>query len=167
MFCPRCSAQNKLEQKYCRQCGLSLPGVRLALEGKIDEAAATIEKDFDKLASGVITFAIFALIALVSSFFSGFNAAINLILGLLIAGPMIYRGLKRLDRAIKLIDPKEQKQKQISEPADHESLSQMAPANAALPPVPDTDPLLSTPPPGSVAEHTTLNLKQTGEDAGC
>jgi hypothetical protein len=159
MFCPRCSAQNKPDQKFCRHCGLSLPGVRLALEGKIDEASATIEKDFNKLASGVFTLAIFALIALASSFFSGFNAAINLILGLLIAGPMIYIGLKRLERSIKLIDPKEQNQKRISEPADQASPNQAEQANAALTPVPDTDPLLSTPAPGSVAEHTTLNLK--------
>ena len=33
MFCPRCSSQNRLEQKFCRSCGLSLSSVRLAVEG--------------------------------------------------------------------------------------------------------------------------------------
>ncbi|MCI0337255.1 MAG: zinc-ribbon domain-containing protein [Acidobacteria bacterium] len=160
MFCPRCSAQNRPEQKFCRQCGLSLPAVRLALEGKIDEAAATIEKDFSKLASGAVTLGIFALIALISSFFSGFNAALNLILGLLIAGPMIYLGLKRLERSIKLIDPKKQAADQIKEPAHLVTLIQSEHKDLALPPVPDTDPLRSSHVPGSVTEQTTLNLEQ-------
>jgi hypothetical protein len=159
MFCPRCSAQNKLEQKFCRQCGLSLPSVRLALEGKIDEAAATIKKDFDKLASGALTLIIFALIALIASFFSGFNASINLILGLLISVPIIYKGIKRLQRSIKLIDSKEQLQQQINQPSGKASLEE-GPAKAILPQVPDTDPLRSSQVPGSVAEHTTLDLKQ-------
>lgn len=44
MFCPHCGSENKLE-KYCRQCGLSLTAVRLALDGRIDEARKICDSD--------------------------------------------------------------------------------------------------------------------------
>ena len=154
MFCPRCGAQNKLEQKFCRNCGQSLPAVKLALEGKVDEAASTIAKDFNTLAGGILTLIIFALIALVSTFFSGFNAGLNLILGLLIAGPIIYKGIKRLERSIKLIDVKTK----IQEPEPNKTTTE-AVENTMLPPVPETDPLAVSQIPSTVTEHTTLNLK--------
>src|SRR5262245_61784666 len=119
MFCPRCGAQNKAEQKFCRQCGLSLSAVKLALEGTVDEVAVTIEKDFDRLASGILALVIFMVVALVSGFFSSTNAAIILILGLLIAGPIIYRGVKRVNRSIKSMVAKEESQKRVKELARH------------------------------------------------
>lgn len=158
MFCPKCGAQNRDEQKFCRSCGQSLPAVRMAMEGKIDEATQTLTKDFDKLASGALTLAIFALIALVVSFFSGGSASVNLILGLLIAGPMIYKGVKRLDRSIKLLNPKEHAKS--LPPTSPAALSQPEAPQAALPSVPDTDPLIVNSPSASVVEHTTFQLKQ-------
>lgn len=160
MFCPRCSAQNKEEQKFCRQCGLSLSSVRLALSGKVDEATAAISKNVDRIAGGALTLSIFALVALASSFISGFSAAINLTLGLLIAGPMIYRGLKQAGRTIKLLDPKEQPSEKIKELPVSPTPEQPSNSAAALASVPDTDRMMSTLPPASIAEQTTLNLKQ-------
>ena len=156
MFCPRCSAGNKLEQKYCRQCGLPLPAVRLALEGQVGEATAEIKKDYDLLSGGAVTLAIFILVAFVNFFLSSeknWAVIFNLVLGLLIAAPMIYKGLARLERSIKLIEPQ-------GAPL-RPSVNQAAP-HTPLPAVPDTDPLALRPSaPGSVAEHTTLDLKQS------
>lgn len=165
MFCPRCGAENRREQKFCRQCGLSLPGVRLALEGRLLPGVESLKKDFDTLASGIVTLVIFALIALISVFFdssTNWSTAGNLILGLLIAGPIIYRGLKRVERAIKLVDPGAA-ERQLPESAAVKGEI----AGAA----PDTDPLQApsslaapsaAPPsvaPLSVTEDTTLHLE--------
>ncbi|MGH9798752.1 MAG: zinc-ribbon domain-containing protein [Blastocatellia bacterium] len=158
MFCPKCGAQNKDDQKFCRGCGQSLPAVRMALEGKIEEATQALTKDFDKLASGAVTLIIFASIALAASFFSKGSAIFNLVLGLLIAAPMIFVGMKRLQNSIKLLDPKEQpKPLPSSTPA---ALPQPEAQQVALPSVPDTDPLAVSPGPASVTEHTTFQLKQ-------
>jgi uncharacterized membrane protein YvbJ len=45
MFCPQCGSENNIEKKYCRQCGFSLSAVRLALDGRTDEAIKTIAGD--------------------------------------------------------------------------------------------------------------------------
>lgn len=163
MFCPKCGAQNKIEQKFCRNCGQSLPAVRMALEGRIDEAVARLEKDFDKLSSGAVTLVIFTIIALAISFFSFDSTTINLIIGLLIAGPMIYKGIRRLKSSIALLDQKELAQvKKDSSPAPTK-LEQGDYSNAALPSAPDTDPILQPPTPVSITEETTHKLKQTNE----
>ena len=163
MFCPRCAAQNKPEQKFCRNCGLSLPSVRLALEGKVDEAAATIAKDVDHLVGGAVTFGIFALIALISAFFDRGYAVINLTLGFLIAGPIFYRGLKRAQRAIELIAPSEASQKQIKESPGALALEAADESSVALPAVPDTGKMEHAPAQSSVTEHTTFELKHPGQ----
>ena len=162
MFCPKCGAQNRIEQKFCRSCGQSLPAVRMAMEGRIDEAVETLEKDVDKLSIGAVTLAIFAAIALIPSIVSGAaSAAVNLILGLLIAGPMIYKGMKRLDQSIKLLDPKEAAQAKIEPAQAQPVLAKPEPPVAALPTVPNTDPLLANSAPASVSEHTTLQLNRS------
>ena len=45
MFCPKCAAENDVDKSYCRKCGQPLTAVRLALEGRIDEAIKTVEGD--------------------------------------------------------------------------------------------------------------------------
>lgn len=156
MFCPRCGAQNKFENRYCRECGLSLATVRLTLEGRVDEAAARLEKIEGSLTSGAVTLGIFVVIALINFFFdSGKNwiVFINLMLGLLIAGPMIYKGAKRLEWVRKLMDGK----------AHLQGLESERPAENFLPPVPDTDPLqIQQPMANSVTERTTFNLTPPG-----
>jgi hypothetical protein len=155
MFCPRCGAENKPEQKYCRQCGLSLPGVRLALEGRVDEAGERLKKGEDLLGGGLVVAGLALLGALLNFFLSdarNWGVAVNLILGLLIAGPLIYKGLKRINRVREAMENRSQ--------LGRFAQDQVSPAQLS-PEVPDTDPLLSPSLlPGSVAEHTTLNLKQ-------
>jgi hypothetical protein len=163
MFCPRCSAQNKTEQKFCRNCGLSLPAVRLALEGKVDEAAATIYKDVDRMAGGAVTFGIFALIALITAFFDRGSAIINLVLGFLIAGPIFYSGLRRALKSVELIAPREASRKQVGASVPPPALEAADDSNAALSAVPDTNEMTPLPAPGSIAEHTTFELKSPGK----
>lgn len=158
MFCPKCGIQNKDDQKFCRGCGQSLPAVRMALEGRLEEGLQALNKDFDKLASGAVTLIVFASIALAASFFSSGSAIFNLVLGLLIAAPMIFIGMKRLQNSIKLLDPKEQPKSLPASP--HAALPSAEAQPAALPSVPDTDPLNVAATPSSVAEHTTFQLKQ-------
>jgi hypothetical protein len=112
----RCAAQNKSEQKFCRNCGLSLPSVRLALGGKVEEASTTIAGDVDQLVGGAVTFGVFALVALFSALFDRGNTVINLTLGFLIAGPIFYRALRRTQRAVELIAPKGARRNLIGEP---------------------------------------------------
>src|SRR5262249_7115473 len=157
MFCPRCGAQNKTEQKFCRNCGGALTAVRMAIEGKVDEVKATLEKDIELIASGALTLVIFVGIALIASIFSVGNAAFNLILGLLIGWILMYRGFKRANRMIKLLTtgdaPKPLgKDEVISLPSDAAGREQ-----SELMSAPDTDQLV--PAPNPVTEHTTLNLK--------
>ncbi len=160
MFCPRCATQNKPDQKFCRGCGLSLASVRLAIEGKVDEAAATLEKDVESIASGALTLIIFVFIALIASIFSAGSAAFNLILGLLIGGTLIYKGFKRTNQTIKLISAQEALAGRGKSPLSQSSVIEAEQDIPALISVPDTDPLISTPAPGSIAEHTTYELKQ-------
>lgn len=45
MFCPRCGTENDLEKSYCRSCGQALSSVRLALEGRVDQAITTLKNE--------------------------------------------------------------------------------------------------------------------------
>ncbi|MBX3280245.1 MAG: zinc ribbon domain-containing protein [Acidobacteria bacterium] len=163
MYCPRCGMENRSEQKYCRGCGLALPGVRLAMEGRLAPGVDLLKKDYDYLAGGVVTLFIFALVALASFFFDSsknWSVFVNLVLGLLISGPIIYRGLKRVEAAIKRVDPAHTAEIQTTAEPAH--LPAAAPAAA-----PDTDPLAvpSTPRsspvsvPASVTEDETQPLR--------
>jgi len=162
MFCPRCGAQNKQEQKFCRNCGQSLAFVRLALEGKIDEAAAELKRSYNNLGLAIGTLGFFIFVALVNLFLWDWGTLINLVLGVLITIGWFHKGFKRMERVLKMFQGEEL-------PARHAipSTNQPAPgavssqqAELALPAVPDTDPILAPPAPGSIAEHTTFELKR-------
>ena len=45
MFCPQCGSENNLEKAYCSRCGLALTAVRLALDGRVDEAIKISDGD--------------------------------------------------------------------------------------------------------------------------
>lgn len=157
MFCPRCSAENTEQQKYCRQCGLALTSVHWVLNGKMEQITEKVKKGEGILSGGAITLGIFVIVALINMFFYSertYVGAINLILGLLIAAPMIYIGSKRLERARKLIES-ENKPEQIAG-------SQMK----ELPTAPITDRIIEiSQSPVSIAEHTTYELAEPEEAA--
>lgn len=156
MFCPRCSAHNETEQKYCRQCGLPLVSVRLCIEGSMNEALIKYKKGGDLLSSGIITLLVFVLIALFNFFMSSearnYGMAINLVLGLLITLPMIITGLVRVSRAQRLLNQKDNSQIALNENSRQPEILSAAHTTNSL--------LTSLPAPGSVTEQATLKLKQ-------
>ena len=164
MFCPRCGAQNKQEQKFCRNCGLSLPFVRLALEGKMDEAADELKRSYNNLGPAVGTLGFFIFASLINLFLWDWGVLINLILGVLITIGWFHKGFKQMERVLKTLEGKEREQParqaiaSTNQPASQ--VEPNSPAQVALPAVPDTDPILVPPAPGSIAEHTTFELKR-------
>ena len=107
MYCPQCGDHNETQQSFCRQCGQSLVSVRLAVEGRVDEVMTKFGKAEDLLAGGLLTFAIFFIGAIVSLVIGGtFPFAISLLLGFAICLPIVIKGLVRVDRLGRLLDPK-------------------------------------------------------------
>jgi len=157
MYCPKCSAQNETEQKYCRQCGLPFTFLKLALEGRVDEAVANYKKGGNSLSWSTIILALCLFGALINLFlipgpWNGYAVVANSIVGLVIAFPMIITGLVRLSRAKRLLSSEDQAHRLIKAES-HQTAT-------LLPPAAVTDPLLSRVPiPGSVTEQTTLHLK--------
>jgi hypothetical protein len=158
MFCPKCGAQNKDEQKFCRGCGQSLSALQMAMEGRLEETGQILTRGFDKLAAGAVTLIIFTTIALATSMFSPFTAIINLALGLIIGAPMVFIGAKELQTTIKQLEPKE-RAKSLPK-AEAAVFTPVEIPKASLPSVPDTDPLAVNQIPVSITEHTTHNLKR-------
>jgi hypothetical protein len=164
MFCPRCGSSNNPDQKFCRQCGNALTAVRLAMEGRVDEAIDGLKKGEDSLASGAINLAIFSSIALLISFlgkfFVGFEGdrwpMINILIGLAIGLPLVIRGVIRLERARKILEAEDQKNR-----ANGEIVTR---PKADLPEAPITAPTITPHTnPASVTEHTTYELEQPNE----
>jgi hypothetical protein len=112
MFCPRCSAENNLEQKYCRQCGLQLTAARIALHGGVDEALARFWRGEGLVAGGSV-FLVLSVLAVLANIFlnSGpwnYAVIINLLIGLIVTVPMITTGMVRLRRARRTLQLKDE-----------------------------------------------------------
>ena len=157
MFCPRCATENKQEQKYCRQCGLTLPAVRLALEGRVDEAILKYKKSETMLSWGFVVLLIGGLNAGANAFFNAWQSAVfSGAFGFLAGIILIVLGLTRMGRARKILDPPEKK----IEP-DAPAIDESRHADAALPPASITEELIQTPArPHSIVENTTISLKR-------
>ena len=152
MFCPRCSTENAESTKYCRTCGLSLASLQLILDRHLDEITEKVKKGEGILSGGAVTLIIFCLVAILSIIMDNgrsLSAFINLILGLLISAPMIVVGIKRLERAKKLIE------------GGLKPGAIDARAVKQLPTAPTTDRGLTLPQTlASVTEHTTYELSE-------
>jgi hypothetical protein len=108
VFCPRCSTENSFEQRYCRQCGLSLPAVNLALAGCIDEALSKLKKGSSYFSGGVVVLIIGLLNALVNGYFAAWQSAVfSAALGSVIGVPLIAAGIARVRSAKRLLNPEE------------------------------------------------------------
>ncbi len=111
MFCPQCGAENNLEQKYCRQCGQQVTDARIVVRGGAEEALTRYQKGARLLSAGSI-FLLFSVLAALANSLSrpgprNYAVIINLLIGLIITGPMIVTGIARLRcarRALRLKD---------------------------------------------------------------
>lgn len=103
MFCPLCNTENEAGQGFCRQCGLSLGGVRLAVSGRAGEALLKYKKGGGALSAGTMVLVVCVLIAILNFFLSSeprnYGTLINLLVGLVVALPMIIVGTARVSRA--------------------------------------------------------------------
>jgi uncharacterized membrane protein YqaE (UPF0057 family) len=160
MFCPRCSAENNLEQKYCRQCELQLTAARIALHGGVDEALARYWSGEGLLAGGSIFLILSVLVAFANIFLNSgpwnYAVIINLLIGLVVTLPMITIGMVRLRRARRALQLKDE-QGQLA--SDHPQGEKTLAASTH-----PTDRLLSAVEvPNSITEGTTRHLT-TPED---
>lgn len=112
MFCPQCSAENNLEQKYCRRCGLQLTAARMALQGVVDEALTRYKQGAMLLSGGSIFLILSALVALANIFLNSvawnYGVIINLLIGLIVTVPITGIGVVRLRRAQRALQPKDE-----------------------------------------------------------
>ena len=157
MFCPQCGAENSLEQKYCRRCGLQLTAARISLQGGAGEALKKHKKGEVLLSSGAVTLVIFIIAAVTNIFLDSGPVAvlINLLLGLGIAVPLMTTGFLQLRSAGQTLNPKNEP-RQLA--ADQSSRRELTPSAYS------TDGLLSPiKVPDSVTEQTTLHLKSPAE----
>ena len=160
MFCPRCSAENNLEQKYCRQCGLQLTAARIALHGGVDEALARYWWGEGLVSGGSIFLLLSVLVALANIFLNSgpwnYAVIINLLIGLIVTVPMITIGTVRLRRARRALQLKDE-QGQLASAHSQGEKTLAASAHPA-------DRLLSAVEvPDSITEGTTRHLT-TPED---
>ena len=163
MFCPQCSAENSLEQKYCRRCGLQLAAARISLQGGVGEALTRHKKGQDMLSGGGVTLVIFTLTALANFFLNpgpwSYGVLINLLLGLVIAVPLMAAGLVCLRRAGRTLHPKDEQGQLAAVQSDG--------ARGLTSSAYSTDRLLSPMgAPDSVTEQTTLHLKSPEHGGG-
>ena len=156
MFCPQCGAENSLDQKYCRRCGLQLAASRISLQGGVGPALARHRQGEVMFASGGGTLVIFVLAALANIFLNAgawnYAVLINLFLGLVIAVPLMAAGFVHMRRAGRTLHPKGEPDQLAGDQSDGARLF----TSSAY----STDPLL--PPmrtPDSVTEETTVNLR--------
>jgi|GEM_PF-1264742 len=155
MFCPKCAAENVVEKSYCRQCGQPLAAVRLALEGRIDEAIKTVAGD--KTLSGyrfrigvaglVILTAILTILTGVSIGFANIQSAAVVLILVTIFFLHLSRNYHRVAR---LLDTGEQSPNLTSSPAGQRQLREVAGEVSAAGIVG----------PGSITEQSTLELRR-------
>lgn len=156
MFCPQCGVENNLEQKYCRKCGQQVTGARIAVRGGAEEALKRYQKGARLLSVGSI-FLLFSVLAALANSLSrpgqrNYAVIINLLIGLIITGPMIVTGMARLRcarRALRLKD--ERNQLASGHSPGEETFAASAQPTARL--------LERVAAPGSITEGTTRHLQ--------
>jgi len=111
MFCPKCGAQNDATQSFCRQCGLGLTAVVLAAQGNAAESLAKLKCSEKWVGQGIAALVVFTVLALgiasltfISQEPSLFSIAlINLLMGCVIALPVLLLGLRKLKQGTALL----------------------------------------------------------------
>lgn len=153
MYCPKCGVENESGQGFCRRCGLSLRAVRLAAEGRVEEALAKLSKGAGSISGGALIFVIGLLNALVNGYFAAWQSAVfSALVGSAVGVPLVAAGLARVGRAKRLLSPEEDSKELAG--AGRETPALRGATTDALDPGPSA--------PGSVTEHTTLKLDSRG-----
>jgi len=157
MFCPRCATENELAKAYCRQCGLGLSDLRLALDGVPTESLNKLRSGAHLMNGGIGTLAVFMLIAVIISLLGVTQghpvliaiAMLNAVLGALIGLPLVVAGKVYISQASRLLSSKDSKQSIDSERIQSLNAGYESTSNRL--------------PPASVTEHTTLHLNNRGQ----
>ena len=155
MFCPRCATQNELEQAYCRQCGLGLSDLRLALNGVPTESLNKLRSGAHLMNGGIATLLAFMVVAIIISLIGMTQghpvliaiAMINAVAGALIGLPLVIGGKVRVSQASRLLSSKNSTRSIDSQRVQNLNAGYESKTNRL--------------PPGSVTEHTTLNLNNS------
>ncbi len=153
MFCPRCAAENELGQAYCRQCGLGLADVALALNGAATESVTKLKSGSHLMNGGIAVLTSFMLVAVMITIISITQghpfllaiAMLNAVLGALVGLPLVIVGKIRVTQASRLLSGEESGKA-------HRDIQYLN-ANAGK----EVNRLT---PPGSVTDRTTLDLKR-------
>ena len=156
MFCPRCAAENEAKQAYCRQCGLALADVGLALQGTTGNSLAKIRSGSHLMNGGVATLASFMVIAVIITLIGitqghpvlATIAMLNALLGALVGLPLIVIGKTRVSQAARLLSG-EESSRTIAPQREIQSLTAGAESE-----------INRLHPPNSVTEGTTRNLSR-------
>ena len=113
MFCPKCAAENDVDKGYCRQCGQPLAAVRLALEGRIDEAIKTVEGDRKltgyRFRIGIAGLVILAsILTILTGFQIGFANIQSASAVLILVALFLWHLSQKYHRVARLLDPEDQ-----------------------------------------------------------
>jgi hypothetical protein len=159
MFCPRCATENGEEQKFCRRCGLSLSGIRFALVGRVAEAGPLFEKAQNLVSWALIIFGITAVNCLLNSNDPSAQLFTALVGGGFLLTVLIFAAA-RLSAARKLFGAQPPADAEGSPAAEPSAVEAGAATNPQLPPAPEPNPLEAFRVPNSVAEGTTVKLRE-------
>ena len=162
MFCPRCAAETVEEQKFCRRCGQSLAGARLALAGRAEDALPLVERARHVVhwLIGILGFALVTGIANTPPPATDTPIFVALVVTSLLLLSLLAVAAARLARARRLLgaaqpaDAKEPAANSTGAPGE------AAATNPQLPPAPAADPLGDFRAPHSVVEGTTVKLRE-------
>ena len=155
MFCPRCAAENEKEQAYCRQCGLGLADVALALHGAPRESVAKLKSGSHVMNGGIAVLTSFMLIAVIITLLSitqghpvlAVIAMLNAVLGAMVGLPLVIVGKMRVTQASRLLSGEESTYELAAQRDNQYLRAGVGPEIGRLPP-------------GSVTDRTTLDLKR-------
>ena len=156
MFCPRCATENNSELKFCRNCGQALASVRLALDGRVDQAITNLKSEQKLAIHRVrIVISVFLILTALATLLTGgrvgivnvASAAVLLIITLIF---FLHLAL-RTRRVARLLDPETQ--------SGDLKIDQMKSSGSSLPEAKTAVLNVSAAEtPMSVAERTTLKL---------
>ena len=160
MFCPQCGTENDSHQGYCRHCGLSLSGARLALERRFDQALAELEASrlsLRRARTFVIAGLIWSVFSALFFFFGATSTSLGswiLVICMLLSLAAVFgvKGFKRINLAYRHLSAQDGPRGPLLEQSGREGAALSEKSTIG---VIDGGIEVSN----SVTEHTTLDLR--------